>query len=899
MPISETLNLDFLDEQYRSWEKDPATVSSQWRLFFEGFTLAPKAPSGEWLTDNARRQSRVDQLIARYRELGHLLACLDPLSPCPTSHPLLDIKAFSLSNDDLEASFHAPGLGPEEKPPLKTIIAHLKETYCQGIGVEYQHLQDPDEKRWLQQRMEPNRNRPQLTPANRRRILEKLGAAANFEQFLNKKYVGVTRFSLEGGDALIPMLDELMDQLAQAGAREVILGMAHRGRLNVLTNILQKSFEDIFAEFESCYDPDHLVGDGDVKYHSGYLANTITAGGKALRIFLADNPSHLEAIDPVVEGIARARQDQDNGDAEKKVVPVLLHGDAAFAGQGIVPEVLNMSQLKGYKTGGTVHVVINNQIGYTTLPKDARSTRYSTDVAKMLMVPIFHVHGENPESVVQVARLSAQYRDHFHKDVVIDLVCYRRWGHNEGDEPYFTQPLMYKRIKGRPTPFELYSRQLITENVISEKEIESLQTGYWKKMEADYDEIRGSICLFPQNDFFDFWDNYGGNYGEATAKTGVAKNKLIHLAKKLNYVPDGFTLNRKLVRLHQDRLKCVTSGEKINWGNAEALAFASLVTEGYPVRLSGQDVGRGTFSQRHSVWMDSETGEPYIPLNHLSKDQAPYMVFNSHLAEASVLGFEYGYAMVRPETLVMWEAQFGDFVNSAQTIIDLFIASGQSKWQRLNGVVMLLPHGLEGMGPEHSSARFERFLQLCAEDNIQVANPTTPAQYFHLLRRQMIRSVRKPLIVMAPKSLLRHPLAVSTTQEFSRGQFNTVMNDATVPKTPKVIFCCGKLFYELFKQRESVKGPKPAIIRLEQIYPFPENEVAAIVKAHKNAKKWFWVQEEPENMGAWQFVRYRLERIVGKPLTYIGRPAGASPATGFSAVYKQVQTQIVIDAMEK
>ncbi len=417
-----------------------------------------------------------------------------------------------------------------------------------------------------------------------------------------------------------------------------------------------------------------------------------------------------------------------------------------------------MSQLKGYKTGGTVHVVINNQIGYTTLPEDARSTRYSTDVAKMLMVPIFHVHGENPESVVQVARLAAQYRDRFHKDVVIDLVCYRRWGHNEGDEPYFTQPLMYKRIKGRPTPFELYSQQLIGEKVISEQEIETLKTGYWKKMETDYDEIHGSSCLFPQNDFFDFWDDYRGSYGEPDVSTTVEKNKLVQLAKKLNQVPEGFNLNRKLVRLHQDRLKSVTAGENINWGNAEALAFASLVTEGYPVRLSGQDVGRGTFSQRHSVWVDSENGEPYIPLNHLSEDQAPYTVFNSHLAEASVLGFEYGYAMVRPETLVMWEAQFGDFVNSAQTIIDLFIASGQSKWQRLNGVVMLLPHGLEGMGPEHSSARFERFLQLCAEDNIQVVNPTTPAQYFHLLRRQMVRKVRKPLIVMTPKSLLRNPV---------------------------------------------------------------------------------------------------------------------------------------------
>jgi 2-oxoglutarate dehydrogenase E1 component len=819
---------------------------------------------------------------------------MDPLSACPTAHPLLDLDAFGLDTADLDRLFAAPGLIEPGPAPLKEILGRLKQTYCHSIGVEYMHLQDPDERRWLQERMEPAKNRADFTVAERIGLLKKLTAASLFEMYLNKKYVGVTRFSLDGGEALIPFLDVMRRRAVEAGCREIILGMAHRGRLNVLCNILGKPAEEIFSEFESCYDPQDLVGSGDVKYHIGYLTEHRMADGTPLSLYLVSNPSHLEAVNPVVEGIARARQDGLADGGDKMVLPVLLHGDAAFAGQGVVAETLNMSQLKGYRTGGTVHVIINNQIGYTTLPEDARSTRYSTDVAKMLMVPIFHVHGEDPEAVVHVARLAADYRYRFGKDVVIDLVCYRRYGHNEGDEPYFTQPTMYQRIRQRPSLNRAYGDGLVAEGVVSKADVAEMERAINSRLDAAYEEIHGATCLFPEPRFFPEWEAVGGDFTHEPVETAVDKTHLVQLADRLAAVPDGFTVHPRLKGVLDKRREAVTSGEGIDWAGAEALAFATLLAEGHTVRLSGQDVGRGTFSQRHSVLWDYETGQSHIPLNHLQAGQASFDVFNSLLAEAGVLGFEYGYAVTRPQTLTLWEAQFGDFVNNAQCVIDLFIASGQAKWQQLCGLTLLLPHGWEGLGPEHSSARLERFLQLCANDNMQVGYPTTPAQYFHLLRRQIKAPFRKPLILMTPKSLLRHPQAVSALKDLTDGRFSPVIDDAeATASVKKVIFCSGKIYYQLIVRRQQINASDTAIVRVEMLHPFPEKALASVIGRYKKATVWTWVQEEPENMGAWQFIQPRLAPLLKKPLSYVGRNASASPATGFPKIYKMEQDGIV------
>ncbi len=894
MNLSETLSADFIDVQYRKWKSDPSSLSDDWQFFFKGFELAGAAGPADVDPEQAMRQAHVGELIRRYRDIGHLLACMDPLSACPTSHPLLDLDAFGLDVSDLDRSFAAPGLIQQTAAPLKEILGRLKQTYCHSVGVEYMHLQDPDERRWLQARMEPVKNQVELTAAERVEILEKLSAASLFEGFLNKKYVGVTRFSLEGGEALIPFLDVLRRRAVESGCREIIFGMAHRGRLNVLRNILEKPAEEIFSEFESCYDPQDLVGSGDVKYHIGYLTEHKMADGTSLSLYLVSNPSHLEAVDPVVEGITRARQDLLAADGDKAVLPVLLHGDAAFAGQGVVAETLNMSQLKGYRTGGTVHVVINNQIGYTTLPEDARSTRYSTDVAKMLMVPIFHVHGEDPEAVVHVARLAADYRYRFGKDVVIDLVCYRRYGHNEGDEPYFTQPTMYQRIRQRPPLNRVYGDRLVAEGVLSKPEVEKTELGVTSGLDAAYEEIHGATCLFPEPRFFPEWETISGVFAPTPVETAVDKQTLVKLAGRLAELPDGFTVHPRLKGVLDKRRDAVNTGEGIDWAGAEALAFASLLAEGHPVRLSGQDVGRGTFSQRHSVLWDYETGQSHTPLNNLEAGQAPFEVYNSLLAEAGVLGFEYGYAVTRPQVLTLWEAQFGDFVNGAQCVIDLFIASGQAKWQQLCGLTLLLPHGWEGLGPEHSSARLERFLQLCANDNMQVANPSTPAQYFHLLRRQIKAPFRKPLILMTPKSLLRHPMAVSSLKDLTHGQFSPILDDAEAASSvKKVIFCSGKIYYQLIARRQQINAVDTAIVRVEMLHPFPEKALAAVIGRYKKAKNWVWVQEEPENMGAWQFMRPRLAPLLKKPLDYVGRNAAASPATGFPKIYKMEQDGIV------
>ncbi|MCG6893359.1 MAG: 2-oxoglutarate dehydrogenase E1 component [Desulfobacteraceae bacterium] len=902
MSISESLNVDLIDSQYRRWKADPDSVSEDWRYFFEGFDIGLGRGTGteEGVDDeSAARQVRVEALKHRYRDIGHLLSCMDPLESCPTEHPLLELSAFGLEPEDLNRSFPTGDLQVgTETAELKEIVRHLKETYCRSVGVEYLHLQDPEERRWLQERMEANRNRAELNAEQRRRILYKLQQSAIFEQFLNKKYVAVTRFSLEGGDALIPMLDAVADHATANGCGEIVLGMAHRGRLNVQTHILERPYEHIFSEFEHCYDPDSLVGAGDVKYHNGYLADVETAGGRPLRMYLVNNPSHLEAVGPVVEGIARARQDLLGEDRRQKVLPLLLHGDAAFAGQGVVFETLNLSQLSGYRTGGTVHVVINNQIGYTTLPDDARSTRYATDVAKMLMVPVFHVHGEDPEAAVHVARLAVEYRMAFGKDVVIDLVCYRRYGHNEGDEPYFTQPQMYERIRQRPSLHRMYTDRLVEEGVVDGQEAQQTEKAIGGRIEEAYDEIHDSACAFPEANFYESWEKIGGTYDHRPLETGVDRDRLVRLGRCLNTVPESFHLYQKLKGLLEKRASAVEKGEALDWGNAESLCFASLLTEKIPIRLSGQDSARGTFSQRHSVLVDTETGETYTPLNHLEEDQALYEVRNSPLSEYAVLGFEYGVSLVRPEMLTLWEAQFGDFVNNAQAILDLFIASGQSKWQRLSGLTLLLPHGYEGLGPEHSSARPERFLQLCAEDNIQVCYPSTPAQYYHLLRRQVLRDFRKPLVVLTPKSLLRNPKAVSSLEDLGSGRFGEVLPDGQAPENPKrVLLCSGKIFYELLQRREEVEEKETAIVRVEQFYPFPETQLEETLSTFSKVKEWAWVQEEPENMGAWRFMRPRLEDLLQSRLSYVGRPAAASPATGFPVKYKQQQKSILETAL--
>ena len=901
MNIPEPLNAAYIDEQYRQWRDNPRSVSKDWQLFFAGFQVASDRPAevdGPPADTGGVEVAKVEALIARYRELGHLLACIDPLSACPTDHPLLNLSAVGLSDADLDTVFPTPSLPDSDSASLREIRERLRETYCRSVGVELMHIQDPDERDWLIHRMEPDRNRPDLDDAERVRILEKLTESALFEGFLNKKYMAQTRFSLEGADALVPMLDALLRHEADRDADEVILGMAHRGRLNIQTNVLKRPFEDIFAQFEHCYDPGSVEGSGDVKYHNGFLTDLEMGDDRTLRVFLVDNPSHLESVDPVVEGVARARQDMLGDTDRKRIVPILLHGDAAFAGQGVVAETLNLSGLDGYRTGGTMHIIINNQIGYTTLPEDARSTRYSTDVAKMLMVPIFHVHGENPEAVVHVVRLAADYRRAFGKDVVIDVICYRRFGHNEGDEPYFTQPDMYTRIKERPPLNRLYGDALREAETVDEKTVKGFEKEINGSLETAFESVRGTACAFPVSETYSVWDGITGRYTHDPVDTGVDQDGLTALARKLNTVPEEFSPHPKLKGLFKKRLEAVESGEGIDWANAEALAFATLLTEGVPVRLSGQDCRRGTFSQRHCVLVDSKTEDRFTPLSNLADDQAPFSVFDSLLAEASVLGFEYGYSAVRPGGLTLWEAQFGDFVNNAQAVIDLYIVSGQSKWSRLSGLTLLLPHGLEGLGPEHSSARPERFLQLCSDDNIQVCNLTTPAQYFHLLRRQVKAPYRKPLVLMAPKSLLRHPQAVSNLSDLTDGGFEPIIDDPDGGEaTRRVLICSGKLYYELRQRREELKAGDIALIRMEQIYPFPKAAMEEIARKYNGVEQWCWVQEEPANMGAWDFVWGRLETLIGEPLRYIGRKTGSSPATGYPRIYRREQAAILEEAI--
>jgi 2-oxoglutarate dehydrogenase E1 component len=848
--------------------------------------------------EQIEKQARVLQLINAYRVRGHLIANLDPLVDEPHHHPELDPAYYGLTLWDLDRTFVTGGLGGTQSAKLRDILDILRETYCGTIGIEFMNIQEPAQKQWLQSRMEPSRNKPSLIVDQKMRILKKLVAAEGLEKFLHTRFIGHKRFSLEGGETLMPILDRLLDEAAEAGVQEVVIGIAHRGRLNVLANTIGKSLAKIFSEFEGYVDPSTTQGTGDVKYHLGARGRHRTESGKEIDVALAPNPSHLEAVNPVVEGIVRAKQDRHGDRERERVIPILIHGDAAFAGQGIVAETLNLSQLRGYSTGGTVHIIINNQIGFTTTPDDARSTLYCTDVAKMVQAPIFHVNGDDVEATVHVTKIALEYRQRFKKDVVIDMICYRRHGHNEGDEPSYTQPLLYKKIRQHPSVRELYGRRLQREGVLKEDELEAIMHDARERYERAFEASqKREMHFIPDVPLAVSREELAS--AQPTSSTAVSLETLHEITRALTTVPDGFNLNPKLARMLDERRALLNADARIDWALAEALAFGSLVCEGTPVRLSGQDSARGTFSQRHLVLYDATSGREHVPLNSLRADQAPFAVYDSLLSEAAVLGFEFGYSVADPLALVMWEAQFGDFANGAQVIIDQFIAGSESKWQEQCDLVLLLPHGYEGQGPEHSSARPERFLQLCAENNIQVCNCTTPAQYFHLLRRQMRDNRRKPLVILTPKSLLRHPSAVSSLSELTSGNFQEVLDDPADndPKQARrLIFCSGKVAYDLFGANTD---PSTAIVRIEQLYPYPFELVQAMLHKYASVAEVRWVQEEPENMGGWNFIQPRISRQLrnAQRLSLISRPEASSPATGSLKIHLKEQEDLIRRAL--
>lgn len=849
-----------------------------------------------------KKAAAVMHLINMYRRRGHMLADLNPLEHGPGQNLELEFETYGLTIWDLDREFYCGGLGGHEVAPLRVIIKLLRETYCGHVAAEYSHILDRDEREWLREKMESTANNPNLSKDEKSQILHKLNQASAFEEFLHKKYIGHKRFSLEGAESLIPMLDAMLNKLADHGAEDVVLGMAHRGRLNVLVNTMGKSYHKVFAEFDGNIDPETFQGSGDVKYHLGTKGEYKTEDGKTVRMRLMPNPSHLESVNPVVEGASRGIQDElGTDDAESKVVPLLIHGDAAFAGQGVVTETLNMSLLDGYRTGGTIHVIINNQIGFTTLPADGRSTRYASDVAKMILAPIIHVNGDDPEACVYAMKLAVDYRQKFNKDVVLDVICYRKHGHNEGDEPAFTQPGLYEEINNHPPVRQLYTDVLVKKNELTQDEVNQIVEEFDELLEEAFTEAKKVSGSEITEEHIGRRDTLQKNRTEAPDTT-YDMDKLIEIAVKLNTVPQDFDANPKLLRILAKRSETVQENKKkIDWGFAEALAFGSLLTDNVPVRLTGQDSERGTFSHRHAVLHGTQTRQKFVPLNALSDDQAKFKVYNSLLSEFAVVGFEFGYSTIRKDALVIWEAQFGDFFNGAQTIIDQYISSCEAKWGQKTSVVMLLPHGFEGQGPEHSSARLERFLQLCAEDNMQVVNATTPAQYFHLLRRQALQEDKKPLVVMSPKSLLRHPQAVSNAEELANGSFRELLVDDS-PEDPKdidrIIFCSGKVYYDLLKYKTQNEIKNVAINRLEQFYPFPDHSIKEYLKEYSHVKDVIWCQEEPKNMGGWYFVstRFKYAEQKNQKTKYVGRPAAASPATGSAKLHNAEQERLVEEA---
>jgi 2-oxoglutarate dehydrogenase E1 component len=887
--VSGPYNAELVDRLYADWKADKSAVPEGWQMFFEGFELA-MCPRNCVASDQAHAQSEIGRLIFAYRSRGHLLAKTDPLGRDPDEHPDLDLKNFGFTEADLDRVFDTGDFGPTDRMSLRDLLEQLNQTYCRSIGAEFMHIQDPVVRDWLQTRMESVRNNPAIDREKRIEILRHLFNAQLFETFIHSRYTGQKRFSLEGAETLIPVLHALVERAPKLDVEEIVIGMPHRGRLNVLANILDKSYGEIFAEFEDNWLPDSIYGSGDVKYHKGFSSDHLNRDGQSVHISLTDNPSHLEAVDPVVEGRVRAKQRQRNDrEQRRKVLPLLIHGDASFAGQGIVAETLNLSQLEGYRTGGTVHVIVNNQIGFTALPEEARSSRYATDVAKMIDAPILHVNADDPEAAVYVIELALEFRQRFGKDVVVDLVCYRRHGHNEGDDPGFTQPVMYRIIKDLTPVADLYTSRLIERGDLSDLDEQVLTNEFKDRLQAAFDEVRGHARKASKESYKKLWEGLGNPYSHAPIQTGVKQERLVQIAEKLSLVPEDFSLNRKLKRKLDEIVEGVRGERALDWADAERLAFGSLLTEGIPVRLSGQDSARGTFSHRHSVWYDTRNQQRYIPLNHLSDTQERYCVYNSHLSEASVLGFELGYAMAEPRMLILWEAQFGDFTNGAQSLVDTFLTASLAKWHRSCGLVLLLPHGYEGQGPDHSSAYLERYLMACAEDNIQVCNVTTPAQYFHLLRRQMLRDFRLPLVLMAPKSLLRHPQAVSEIGAFTEGHFREVLADEPAyDKARRLVLCSGKVYYDLAEQRERLGDDSTALVRIEQFYPWPQQQLEAVLARYGKARDIVWAQEEPQNRGGWLWIRPRLESLLsGRALRYAGRPESASSAVGSLSLHKQ------------
>ncbi|MEX1119349.1 MAG: 2-oxoglutarate dehydrogenase E1 component [Terrimicrobiaceae bacterium] len=901
-----------IDDHYERWLANPKSVPADWAAFFEGFELG-HARSEQGLNggapaeakEDAYHQIRVDGLVYAYRTLGHSIADLDPLDDISRENPLLSLRELGFEEADLDLPVSSRFFREGRGMTLREMIEELRSIYCGTVGSEFMHIQNPKIRNWVRDRLE-NRNAGMKADAGlHREILRKLYEAETFENFLHTTYVGNKRFSLEGGESLIVALDAVLQNCPGQGVAEIVMGMAHRGRLNVLANILNKPLDVIFNEFQGTFSPDLVGGNGDVKYHLGYQVVRKTICGEDVAIRLAANPSHLEAVDPVVQGKARARQRVLGDTVERrKVLPILVHGDAAFIGQGVIAETFNLSQLPGYRTGGTIHIVVNNQIGFTTMPADARSTPYCTDMAKMIEAPIFHVNGEDPMAVIEVAQIALEFRQTFGRDVVIDIYCYRRHGHNEGDEPNFTQPKLYAKIKAHPLPSEVFWGQIKDLNTVSEEAAAGIKAEAIKELNEALQLVKGGGAAdAAKGEFAGSTAIFQLPYSHEPVPTGISKETLDRIVGVLTTVPEGFRVLPKIRRiLLERRLQVWKAGGPYNWSFAEALAFGALLLEGTPVRLSGQDSRRGTFSQRHSVLYDEATRERYIPLSNLDPDQARFCVYNSPLSEYAVLGFDYGYSMDFPEMLCLWEAQFGDFANGAQIIIDQFIAAAESKWGRPSSLVMLLPHGYEGQGPEHSSARLERFLQLCAETNMQVCNLTTPAQYFHALRRQVHRGYRKPLIIMTPKSLLNHDQTVSRTEDFTNSRFYEIIADENTPgpeSVERIIFCSGKVFYDLQKYRqENGLESKAAIIRIEQLYPLHVEKVRRVCAPYLNAKKHVWCQEEPENMGAWTFILPRLLNLFPGYIHYAGRPASASTATGSMHVHLAQQAALVKQAFE-
>ncbi len=929
LPMPGILNLTFVEGLYSDYLSDPASVPMDWRSYFQGLSNGdtPNGNSNESTFTGGRslipersensveneegqgfnveqaklRQDRLDQMVRSFRMRGHMIAQINPLRlprPCP---PELEPGYYGFTEADMERKFSCATLPQEGMLTLRAITDKLRNTYCRSIGVEYMHIDELPVRRWLRERMEGSENRREITRQEQLSILTRLTDAVTFEEFIRKKFIGAKSFSLEGSESLIPLLALAIERAGDQGVREIVIGMAHRGRLNVLANIMGKSAGEIFREFADS-DPDSAMGHGDVKYHKGYSNDWKTASSKSVHISLCFNPSHLEFVNPVALGRVRSKQDRMGDHQHTQGLAILIHGDAAFIGQGVTQESLNLSQLRGYTTGGTLHVVVNNQIGFTTSPSDARSSIYCTDAAKMIGVPIFHVNGEDPEAVAQVVQLSLEFRETFKRDVVIDMYGYRRLGHNETDEPSFTQPLLYQAIQMRKPVREGYLDHLLKLGGLTMKDANRIAEARQEIFEKELSESKAVNYQPPTPKPRTTWTGLVGGPDALVeeVETGYLKNQLVELIHAQTQLPSDFQPHPKITKLLAQRARMATGEIGIDWAMGEALAWGSLAKEGTRIRLSGQDVERGTFSHRHAVLHDYETGHKYVPLQHLSPTQAPVDFFNSPLSEVAVLGFEYGYSLDYPRGLIMWEAQFGDFCNVAQVIIDQFIASAEEKWRKLSGLVLMLPHGFEGQGPEHSSARLERFLAIGADDNIQVAYPSSPAQMFHLLRRQIMRPWRKPLVIMTPKSLLRHPEVVSTLDDLAEGQFQRLIGDVgsrDPKKVTRILMCAGKIYYELARKREALQRDDVAILRLEQLYPLREDVIATALAPYNNETPVYWVQEEPANMGAWPFLRLNLgERMLNRfPLHRVSRNAAASPATGSLNAHKREQ-ELVLQA---